>query len=287
MTRSASILAAIALAASVSANAQQTVNLYNISANYYEFKDTENGNYHMTFSSYTSREDSAHETVYTHADADGNYWEVNIDIWAGRQNQSAKNKGILPAGTYGTAETHDVADSFFTGCSFVRQYDQWGDIAFEASLPETITIIKVNNNRYEFTFDVEDITFRFGYEDKNNIVNIPFEIHGAVDQTFEEHIIETERPLAPGYEYIPEQPAVPAETPAATTAIGSISADSAQSISFSGNTLTLSDSAYTIIADMNGRVVLSATASTIDVSNLASGLYIAHSAGQSLKFMKN
>ena len=287
MTRSASILAILAIAASsFSANAQETVKLYNISANYYEFNGSENGNYHMVFSSYYSRVDRSKETIYTHADSDGYYWEVNIDVWAGRQNQSSTNKGILPAGAYATAESHDVMDTFFAGCSFVSQYNELGEVVFEANLPETITIIKVNNNRYEFAFEVEGISFEFGYEDKNSVVNIPFEIHGAVAQTFEEHVEETQRPLAPGYEIIPEQPAVPTEVPGATTDIDNVSADS-QAITFSGNTITLSESAHTIISDMNGRIVLSSNASSIDLSDLAAGLYIAHSAGKSLKFMKN
>ena len=78
----------------------------------------------------------------------------------------------------------------------------------------------------------------------------------------------------------------PEEVPGSTTAIGSIDADS-QSLTFDGNTISLSANAATIISDMNGRIVLRSNARTIDLSTLSAGCYIARSADQTLKFYKN
>ena len=277
MSRSASILAIIALAASFSANAQETVKLYNTAANYREFSGAENGNYNMCFSSYFSRQDFNRETVYTHADADGNYWEVLIDLW------SDDNSGILAAGTYENCPAFDMAGTIYSDLSVVRKYDQWGDLVFEANLPETLVISK-DNERYSFSFTVGGIRFEFGAEDKDDAANIVFTNNGAVAQTFEEYLEEM-GDYTGDYLIGFEQPATPTKD-AETTAIDSVKAD-AQAISFSGNTITLSTAAATIIADMNGRVVLRATASSIDLSALSAGCYIAHCAGQSLKFMKN
>ena len=277
MTRSASILAILALAASFSANAQETVKLYNTVANYREFSGAENGNYNMCFSSYFDRQDYSRETIYTHADADGNYWEVLIDLW------SDDNSGILAAGTYENCPAFDMAGTIYSDLSLVRKYNQWGDLVFEANLPETLVISK-DNERYSFSFTVGGIRFEFGTEDKDDVANIVFTNNGSMTQTFEEYLEEM-GDYTGDYFIGFEQPATPTKN-TETTAIDSVSAD-AQAISFSGNTITLTAAAATIIADMNGRVVLSSTASAIDLSDLAAGCYIAHCAGQSLKFMKN
>ncbi|MCF0219230.1 MAG: hypothetical protein HUK14_05550 [Muribaculaceae bacterium] len=296
MTRPAHILAALLCAAPLCAYAQETVKLYNTSAVYHEFDDSKNGNYHMTFSSYYAREKASKDSVtYTPADSLGRHWEVYIDVWAGKHNQSSTNKGILPAGTYRTDSIYGGTDTYYAECSFVRQFGPDGDILFQAALPDSITINKKNNNRYQFSFsfDIEGINFVFGAEDPNNKVNIPFDIEGYVPESYDDYVEENNIPTAHNEDIIPpiddaeiiddgeQAPSAPEHSP--VLSIETVEAPT--TLRLEGT--TLHTNGPTTVFNTAGRAVLRATAATIDLTPLPAGLYVAATDAAALKFHKN
>ena len=261
-----------------------------------KYKGTDHTEFYMTFISYSERSSRVTDKKSADYALYGEYiplvndyiYEVYLDIWADLRNQNGK-KSFLEAGTYAVSDSYDVAGTIYGNCSFIRQYDSMGNWVQDIGFPSTITIVEDSGNKYHFTIETTDGTtnykFVFGVEDGQGIENLKWGNHpndpdgnGIVDDmTFEEYLNSEDDPNDPTFG--------PGSAPAHPTGIETVDGDVAQ-ISFDGNTISLGATADAIVVDASGRVCLHTVASSIDVSNLASGLYIVKAGNQVLKFLK-
>ena len=253
---------------------------------------------YSTRSGYDSNNKSATYALYSEYDAVVNecIYEIYIDIWANIKNFSSQMKGIVAQGTYSVANDYDAdvpqdsKGTFYNSSSFIRQYDAQGNWIQDLSFPATITFTAISGNRYQFNIETTDGTknynFAFGSDsdDTNDKENLKWGLlpgadkDGNVDMTYEEYL-ET----LP--EQDPENPTPSSGSPIRPTGIETVDGDVAQ-ISFDGNTISLGATADAIVVDACGRVCLHTVASSIDTSNLATGIYIVKAGNQILKFLK-
>ena len=269
-----------------------------------KFKGATNTECYMTFVSYSERSNrvndkkSADYALYkTYSTLVNDYsYEIYIDIWADIRNQSGQMKSIIAAGKYMLANNYDAdvpqdtKGTFYSSYSFIRQFDADGNWVRDLSFPNEIEITEISGNRYEFSITTSDgetnYEFLFGYEDTNNTENLKWSLNpladdkGNVEITYEEYVEldPTEDPEKP-------TPSSPEYSPTRPTGIETIDGDVAQ-ISFDGNTINLGATADAIVVDACGRVCLHTVASSIDGSNLASGIYIVKAGNRTLKFLK-